>query len=50
MVVPNARAMIERLLRHCARRGVIVRTSSRVVGLVVDSGRVVGVEYTAEHG
>ncbi len=43
-VVPNARAFVHRLMRHCARAGVVIRTGTRVVGLVVENGRVAGVE------
>ena len=49
-VVPNAKAFIHRLVRHCTRLGVEIRRNTRVVGLVTENGRVVGVEYAGTRG
>ena len=49
-VVPNARAFVHRLVRHCERLGVLIRSESRVVGLCVEDRRVVGVECAASRG
>lgn len=49
-VVPNAKAFAHRLVRHCTRLGVELRTSARVCGLIVEAGRVVGVECRTGEG
>lgn len=49
-VVPSAKAFAHRLTRHCKRLGVELRTSVRVAGLVVEEGRVVGVECRTDDG
>jgi len=49
-VLPNAKAFTHRLADHCARLGVEIRTGTRAVGLLTESGRVVGVEASAERG
>ncbi|RPI47604.1 MAG: FAD-dependent oxidoreductase, partial [Betaproteobacteria bacterium] len=49
-VVPNAKAFVNRLARHCTRLGVEIRSNARVIGLVVENGRVVGVECRTERG
>ena len=43
-IVPSAKAFAQRLVRHCRGLGVELRTSVRVAGLIVEDGRVVGVE------
>jgi len=42
-VLPNSRAFITRLERAARRAGVVIRTSARVVALLSQDGRVVGV-------
>jgi succinate dehydrogenase/fumarate reductase flavoprotein subunit len=49
-IVPGAQAFAHRLLRHCTRLGVELRTSVRVVGLIVEQGRVAGVECRTDDG
>lgn len=49
-IVPSAKAFAHRLMRHCRRLGVEVRTSVRVAGLIVEEGRVVGVECRTDDG
>jgi len=43
-VVPNSRSFIVHLERASRRAGVVIRTSARVCGLVVEANRVVGVD------
>lgn len=43
-ILPNSRAYISILQRHARRLGVDVRTSTRARRLIVEQGRVVGVE------
>lgn len=49
-IVPSAKAFAQRLVRHCTRLGVELRTSVRVAGLLVEDGRVVGVECRTDQG
>ncbi|MCC6531993.1 MAG: FAD-dependent oxidoreductase [Burkholderiales bacterium] len=49
-VVPNAKAFTHCLARHCRRLGVEIRTRTRAVGLLVERGRVTGVECTTDAG
>jgi succinate dehydrogenase/fumarate reductase flavoprotein subunit len=49
-IVPHARGYIGRLSRACRRHGVIFRTSVAVHRLVIENGRVRGVETAASGG
>ncbi len=49
-IVPSAKAFAQRLVRHCRGLGVELRTSVRVAGLIVEDGRVVGVECRTDDG
>lgn len=49
-VVPSARAFAHCLGRECRRLGVEIRTAARVSGLIVEAGRVVGVECRTDDG
>ena len=43
-------ALIGRLLKACLDRGIDIRTGHRAIGLVVEDGRVVGVELETDDG
>jgi succinate dehydrogenase/fumarate reductase flavoprotein subunit len=49
-IVPHARGYIGRLSRACRRHGVIFRTSAPVHRLVIESGRIHGVETVPASG
>lgn len=49
-VVPNARAFAHHLARRCRRLGVEIRMRTRVVGLVTENRRVVGVQCSTPDG
>lgn len=49
-VLPNSRAYIHYLHRAAQRLGVTIRLNSRVTGLAVEDGRVVGVECDGPSG
>ena len=49
-VVPNAQAFAHCLARHCRSLGVEIRTSVRAAGLLVQQGRVIGVECRTDRG
>ena len=58
-VVPNSKAFAYHLARHCRKRGVELRLSTRGTALLLEQGRVVGVEcatggrpqrFRARHG
>lgn len=42
-IVPHSRGYIYRLVKHCRREGVEIRTNARVVELLRDADRIVGV-------
>jgi len=48
IVLPNSHAYIDRLKRECRRLGVEFRLNAAARRLVVDSGRVIGVDATAD--
>ena len=49
-VLPNSRAFIVHLERAARRDGVVVRTKARATAMVVESGRVVGVDCETPAG
>lgn len=49
-IVPSAKGFAYCLARHCAKLGVDLLTSARVSGLMVENGRVVGVEARTDEG
>jgi len=49
-IVPSAKGFAYCLERHCRKLGVEIRTSVRVSGLMVEGGRVVGVECRTDDG
>ncbi len=49
-IVPHSRGYIHHLARACRRAGVVMRTGAPARRLVMDAGRVRGVEAGAEHG
>lgn len=49
-IVPSARGFAHCLTRHCRKLGVDIRTSARVSGLMVENGRVAGVECRTDAG
>ena len=49
-IVPHSRGYIGRLSRACRRHGVIFRTSAPVLRLIIENGRVRGVEIAASGG
>jgi succinate dehydrogenase/fumarate reductase flavoprotein subunit len=49
-VVPNSKAFVYHLARHCRKLDVAIRTRTRATGLVVEQGRVVGVEAVTASG
>jgi succinate dehydrogenase/fumarate reductase flavoprotein subunit len=50
LVLPNSRAFPYHVGRHCRKLGVDIRVSMRVERLIVESGRVAGVEACGEAG
>jgi len=49
-VLPNAKAFTHHLAHHCTRLGVEIRTRTRAVALLVEAGRVAGVEANSDAG
>jgi succinate dehydrogenase/fumarate reductase flavoprotein subunit len=49
-VLPNSRSFIVHLERTAARAGVVIATSVRATALVVEAGRVVGIDGEAGNG
>ena len=49
-VVPNAKAFVYHLLRHCRKLGVEIRLRARATALVVEHGRVAAVECSMTSG
>jgi fumarate reductase flavoprotein subunit len=49
-VLPNSRAFIVHLERAARRDGVVIRTQTRATAMVIEAGRVVGVDCTTPSG
>ena len=49
-IVPHSRGYIHHLLRGCRRHGVVIRTGVSATGLIIEGGRVVGVEARSGDG
>lgn len=47
-IIPHSRGFISHLARACRRNGVVIETSRRVGGLIVENGRVRGVSLVSD--